>query len=85
MSVMPPACAPLCPIANRKEGRRAVGLHACRPTYRNLTTSVASRARMSASGVKRTLAVRLLTGLVVLDPPYRQITRSAFCGTGVGG
>ena len=54
MSVMPPACALLCPIANRKEGRRAVGLHACRPTYRNLTTSVASRAGMSAIGTKRT-------------------------------
>jgi hypothetical protein len=31
----------ICSIANRKEGRRAVGLHGRRLTYRNLTTSIA--------------------------------------------
>ena len=57
----------------RKEGRTAVGLHACLPTYRNLTTSIATRARMSASGVKRTLACTSFdSGLVVLDTPHRK-------------
>ena len=57
-SVMPQPYALLCPVANIKEGRRAVGLHGRRLTYRNLTTSIASRARMSAIGTKRTFQRR---------------------------
>ena len=36
-------------------------------------------------GGKADIRRRLLIGLVVLDTPYQSITRSAFCGTGVGG